>query len=155
MGSCAVSCSAQDWAKAMLAKSPRHGEFVTVPEASGRKLQVWVVYPQVKAKAPVVVMIHEIFGLERLGAGDGRRAGGRWVYCGRAGFAERAGTDGCARLRRQPARRWIMITWDRVGQARRTWPRSLAGRVRFLIAMPWCGRCLPCPMRRCSRTWML
>jgi carboxymethylenebutenolidase len=63
MGSCAVSCSAQDWAKATLAKSPRHGEFVTVPEANGRKLQVWVVYPQVKTKAPVVVMIHEIFGL--------------------------------------------------------------------------------------------
>jgi len=62
-GSCAVSCSAQDWAKAMLAKSPRHGEFVTVAEANGRMLQVWVVYPQVKAKAPVVVLIHEIFGL--------------------------------------------------------------------------------------------
>jgi carboxymethylenebutenolidase len=63
VGSWAVSCSAQDWAKARLAKSPRHGEFVTVPEANGRKLQVWVVYPQVKTKAPVVVMIHEIFGL--------------------------------------------------------------------------------------------
>jgi carboxymethylenebutenolidase len=63
VGSCAVSCSAQDWAKTMLAKSPRHGEFVTVTEANGRKLQVWVVYPQVKTKAPVVVMIHEIFGL--------------------------------------------------------------------------------------------
>ena len=63
VGSCAVSCSAQDWAKALLAKSPRHGEFVTVTEANGRKLQVWVVYPQVKTKAPVVVMIHEIFGL--------------------------------------------------------------------------------------------
>ena len=63
LGSCSVSCSAQDWAKAALAKSPRHGEFVTVPESNGRKVQVWVVYPQVKAKAPVVVMIHEIFGL--------------------------------------------------------------------------------------------
>jgi carboxymethylenebutenolidase len=62
-GSCAVSCSAQAWARAALDKSPRHGEFVTLPEANGRKLQVWVVYPQVKAKAPVVVMIHEIFGL--------------------------------------------------------------------------------------------
>ena len=57
------TCAAQDWARAALDKSPRHGEFVTLPEASGRKLQVWVVYPQVKAKAPVVVMIHEIFGL--------------------------------------------------------------------------------------------
>ena len=63
MGSCAVLCSAQDWAKAMLAKSPRHGEFVTVAETNGRKLQVWVVYPQVKSKAPVVVMIHEVYGL--------------------------------------------------------------------------------------------
>jgi carboxymethylenebutenolidase len=63
IGSCAVSCTAQAWARAALDKSPRHGEFVTLPEANGRKLQVWVVYPQVKDKAPVVVMIHEIFGL--------------------------------------------------------------------------------------------
>ena len=63
MGSSAVSCSAQAWAKATLDKSPRHGEYTTLTEANGRKLQVWVVYPQVKAKAPVVVMIHEIFGL--------------------------------------------------------------------------------------------
>jgi carboxymethylenebutenolidase len=62
IGSSAVSCTAQAWAKAALDKSPRHGEFVTLTEANGRKLQVWVVYPQVKDKAPVVVMIHEIFG---------------------------------------------------------------------------------------------
>lgn len=54
---------AQDWAKATLAKSPRHGEYVTIKEPNGRALQVWVVYPEVKEKAPVVVMIHEIFGL--------------------------------------------------------------------------------------------
>lgn len=54
---------AQDWAKANLAKSPRHGEFVTISEPGGRQLQAWVVYPEVKDKAPVVVMIHEIFGL--------------------------------------------------------------------------------------------
>jgi carboxymethylenebutenolidase len=61
----AVSSSAvaQDWAKANLAKSPRHGEYVTISEPGGRKLQAWVVYPEVKDKAPVVVMIHEIFGL--------------------------------------------------------------------------------------------
>jgi carboxymethylenebutenolidase len=52
-----------EWAKAALAKSPRHGEFVTIKEPSGRALQAWVVYPEVKDKAPVVVMIHEIFGL--------------------------------------------------------------------------------------------
>jgi len=54
---------AQDWAKANLSKSPRHGEFVTINEAGGRQLQAWVVYPEVKTKAPVVVMIHEIFGM--------------------------------------------------------------------------------------------
>jgi carboxymethylenebutenolidase len=67
---CTLSASAasgQDWAKATLAKSPRHGEFVTIrvpgAEPGGRKLQAWVVYPEVKEKAPVVVMIHEIFGM--------------------------------------------------------------------------------------------
>ena len=34
---------AQDWAKAALAQSPRHGEYVTIHEASGRNLQAWVV----------------------------------------------------------------------------------------------------------------
>jgi carboxymethylenebutenolidase len=63
LGGCGGSCMAQDWAKAALAKSPRHGEFVTITETSGRALQAWVVYPEVKDKAPVVVMIHEIFGL--------------------------------------------------------------------------------------------
>ncbi len=52
-----------DWAKANLAKSPRHGEYVTIAEPGGRKLQAWVVYPEIKDKAPVVVLIHEIFGL--------------------------------------------------------------------------------------------
>lgn len=58
-----LAARAQDWAKARLDQSPRHGEYVTLDEPSGRKLQAWVVYPEVKGKAPVVVMIHEIFGL--------------------------------------------------------------------------------------------
>jgi carboxymethylenebutenolidase len=62
LGGGGVSCAAQDWAKAALAKSPRHGEYVTIAEASGRKLQAFVVYPEVKEKAPVVVLVHEIFG---------------------------------------------------------------------------------------------
>lgn len=62
MGACLVPCTAQDWAKEMLAKSPRHGEYITIKEPSGRALQAFVVYPEVKDKAPVVVLIHEIFG---------------------------------------------------------------------------------------------
>ena len=59
---CTISSSAQDWAKAALAKSPRHGEYVTIDEPGGRKLQAFVVYPEIAAKVPVIVLIHEIFG---------------------------------------------------------------------------------------------
>jgi carboxymethylenebutenolidase len=53
---------AQDWAKAKLEKSPRHGEWVTIKNGP-RNVQAFIVYPEVKSKAPVVVVIHEIFGL--------------------------------------------------------------------------------------------
>jgi carboxymethylenebutenolidase len=53
---------AQDWAKAMLEKSPRHREWVSV-KYGNRTVQTFVVYPEVKEKAPVVIVIHEIFGL--------------------------------------------------------------------------------------------
>lgn len=52
---------AQDWAKTALDKSPRHREYVTV-EHGGRKVTTYVVYPEISAKAPVIVLIHEIFG---------------------------------------------------------------------------------------------
>ena len=51
-----------EWPKEKLEKSPRHREWVTLQHGS-RKLQAFVVYPEVKEKAPVVVLIHEIFGL--------------------------------------------------------------------------------------------
>jgi carboxymethylenebutenolidase len=53
---------AQDWAKSRLEASPRHREYVTLKH-DGRTVQALVVYPEVKGKAPVVVLIHEIFGL--------------------------------------------------------------------------------------------
>jgi carboxymethylenebutenolidase len=58
----AHSASAQDWARAQLAKSPRHGEWVTVKHGD-RSVQAFVVYPESKDKRPVVLVIHEIFGL--------------------------------------------------------------------------------------------
>ena len=54
--------SAQEWAKARLESSPRHREWVTLKHDS-RSLQAYVVYPEVKQKATVVILIHEIFGL--------------------------------------------------------------------------------------------
>ncbi len=50
--------------KARLEKSPRHGEFVDIKmEGSSAAIRTWVVYPERKDKAPVVIVIHEIFGL--------------------------------------------------------------------------------------------
>src|SRR5712691_8716055 len=54
--------SAQDWARATLEKSPRHREWVTVKH-DGRSVETFVVYPESKGKAPVVLIIHEIFGM--------------------------------------------------------------------------------------------
>jgi carboxymethylenebutenolidase len=58
----AVSLPAQDWAKTALEKSPRHREYVPIKHGD-RTVQAFVVYPEVSKKAPVVVLIHEIFGL--------------------------------------------------------------------------------------------
>jgi carboxymethylenebutenolidase len=58
---CGVA-SAQDWAKAMLDKSPRHSEWVEVKNGP-RTVRCFVVYPEVKNPAPAVLVIHEIFGL--------------------------------------------------------------------------------------------
>src|SRR5215468_11319542 len=54
----------QEDAKTALEKSPRHGEYadVKVP-GSPSPLRTWIVYPERKDKAPVVIVIHEIFGL--------------------------------------------------------------------------------------------
>jgi carboxymethylenebutenolidase len=57
-----VSLHAQDWAKARLDASPRHHEYVALKHGD-RTVQAFVVYPEVKTKAPVIILIHEIFGL--------------------------------------------------------------------------------------------
>ena len=52
-----------DSALARLNASPRHGEWVRLGAGAGDSLNAWVVYPERRDKAPVVVVIHEIFGL--------------------------------------------------------------------------------------------
>jgi carboxymethylenebutenolidase len=55
---------AEEQAKAALEKSPRHGEYVDVKvPGSPQAIRTWVVYPERKDKAPVILVIHEIFGL--------------------------------------------------------------------------------------------
>lgn len=54
----------EEQAKMALEKSPRHGEYLDVKIAgSDVPIRTWIVYPERKDKAPVVVVIHEIFGL--------------------------------------------------------------------------------------------
>jgi carboxymethylenebutenolidase len=51
-------------AQQALTDSPRHGEWADVPVPGGSvKIHTWVVYPERADKAPVVLVIHEIFGM--------------------------------------------------------------------------------------------
>lgn len=68
-------------AKARLEASPRHGEWVKIAwqPGSSDSLMAWIVYPSTSnAHAPVVVVVHEIFGLST------------WVR----GVADQAAADG-------------------------------------------------------------
>lgn len=52
-------------AASRLASSPRHGEWTKIAWTPGSadSLMAWVVYPVRRERAPVVVVVHEIFGL--------------------------------------------------------------------------------------------
>jgi carboxymethylenebutenolidase len=52
----------QSWARERIAKSPRHSEWATIKH-DGRSVETLIVYPESKDKRPVVLIIHEIFGL--------------------------------------------------------------------------------------------
>jgi carboxymethylenebutenolidase len=51
-------------AKAFLERSPRHHEWVDiVVPGKDAKLSAFIAYPERKAKAPLVIVIHEVYGL--------------------------------------------------------------------------------------------
>lgn len=50
-------------AVARLNASPRHGQYVMIPTSAGDSVRAWIVYPERSGRAPVVVVIHEIFGM--------------------------------------------------------------------------------------------
>src|SRR5215469_11685954 len=52
----------QPWARERIAKSPRHSEWATVKNGD-RSVATLIVYPESKDKRPVVLVIHDIFGL--------------------------------------------------------------------------------------------
>jgi carboxymethylenebutenolidase len=46
-----------------LAESPRHGEWIEYDAGDADTVTAWVVYPERSGDAPVMIVIHEIFGL--------------------------------------------------------------------------------------------
>ncbi len=52
----------QPWARARIDKSPRHHDWVSIKH-DNRSVETLIVYPESKEKRPVVLVIHEIFGL--------------------------------------------------------------------------------------------
>ena len=50
-------------ALARLSTSPRHAEWAVIRTGGGDSVRAWVVYPERSSKAPVVLVVHEIFGL--------------------------------------------------------------------------------------------
>lgn len=52
-----------DEIKTELEESPRHGEWVEITVTDERKLNAFIVYPEVKEAATSIIVIHEIFGL--------------------------------------------------------------------------------------------
>jgi carboxymethylenebutenolidase len=64
-GMSASACAqewSQPWARDQISKSPRHSEWAQVKH-DARGVDTLVVYPETKEKRPVVIVIHEIFGL--------------------------------------------------------------------------------------------
>src|SRR5438094_3016608 len=64
---CDSPCNARaeevkDFGRERLDASPRHGEWVDI-KSGERTIKAFVVYPERKDKAPVVLVVHEIFGV--------------------------------------------------------------------------------------------
>jgi len=57
-----VFLTMQDPVKERLERSPRHLEWIAIKHGE-RTVHAFIAFPEVKEKAPVVVIIHEIFGL--------------------------------------------------------------------------------------------
>jgi carboxymethylenebutenolidase len=61
-GRVSTTAPSAETANARLASSSRHGEWAMVPAGAGDSVRAWVVYPERADRAPVVLVVHEIFG---------------------------------------------------------------------------------------------
>jgi carboxymethylenebutenolidase len=98
-------------AEARINASPRHAEWATIRTSPTDSVLAWVVYPERRDKAPVVVVIHEIFGLST------------WVR----GVADQLAADGFIAIAPD------LLTMKRTGNLTSEWPRdSATAAIRLL-----------------------
>lgn len=133
-------------AKAFLERSPRHHEWTAIAlPGKDAKLSAFVAYPERKEKAPVVIVIHEIYGLtdwiravaDRL-AGDGFIAIAPDMLSGKGpggGGTERfAGRDDVVRAVRELAAPDVVAMLD----ALRRYARSLPAATDKFAVVGFC-----------------
>jgi carboxymethylenebutenolidase len=95
---------------ARLASSPRRGEWIKVPFASGSKdtIMAWIVYPASRAKAPVIVVVHDINGLSAWARGVADQAASEGFIAVSPDFASRVrGAPSAVELPRDSANKVI------------------------------------------------
>ena len=73
----------------VVAQSPRKGEWVDIPMASGTKLHTWISYPQTTGKAPVVLVFQPGPGMD-MGEPVTRGGGANWLR----GIADQLASEG-------------------------------------------------------------
>ena len=123
-------------AAARLQASTRHGEWATIRTSPTDSVVAWVVYPERKEKAPVVVVIHEIFGLST------------WVR----GVADQLAADGFIAIAPD------LLTMKRSGNLTSEWARDSSTAAirtlkpedvqRDLAAVAQYGMALPAAIRK-------
>ncbi|MGH7713194.1 MAG: dienelactone hydrolase family protein, partial [Gemmatimonadaceae bacterium] len=91
-------------AEARIKASPRHAEWATIKTSPTDSVVAWVVYPERRDKAPVVVVVHEIFGLST------------WVR----GVADQVAADGFIAIAPD------LLTMKRSGSLTSEWPGDSA-----------------------------
>lgn len=98
-------------AEARLKASPRHGEWAAIKTSATDSVMAWVVYPERRDKAAVIVVIHEIFGLSN------------WVR----GVADQLAADGFIAIAPD------LLTMKRSGNLTSEWSRdSATAAIRLL-----------------------
>lgn len=119
-----------------LAASPRHGEWIEISEGQGASggwhdtVRAWITYPERATRAPVVIVIHEIFGLTEWVRGVADQLAGAGYIAIAPDLLTGTGTEGKTPADRQEAVR--LIRGLRIEDV----SRRLTAVGRFAAALP-------------------